>query len=169
MAASLARVDLSSLVSEACEDAQLLASTRRVTLDAIIAPGLSVRGNPGLLRRLVLNLLDNATKFNVAEGRVSCLLEERERQIVLKLTNTGPGIARDLQPHVFERFFRVDPARGRSGHGLGLALSREIARAHGGDLTLERSVPGATTVFQVVLPPSGTPKAPVTTGAGRPT
>lgn len=146
-------LDYSRLLEEACEDAGLLASAAKVTLDFDVEPGLRVVGDAHHLRRLFLNLLDNACKHNQPGGEVRCWLKQDAGYVRLTVANTGPGIPAEVRSRVFERFFRADPSRPNTqGHGLGLALSWEIVELHGGELTLvEASAPGWTE-FEVRFP-----------------
>jgi signal transduction histidine kinase len=146
-------VDCSSLLKDACEDAELLASAAEVTLDFDVAPDVRLRGDPHHLRRLFLNLLDNACKHNQHAGQVRCWLKRESDSAVLRVANTGPGIPTAMRSRVFERFFRTDPSRPNlRSHGLGLALSWEIVALHDGSLTLvENSAPGWTE-FEVRFP-----------------
>ena len=146
------RVDLSALVQTACEDAEMLADARDVELSTSIAADVCVGGDQAHLRRLVLTLLDNATLYNTAGGKVHCALDRKNGRVELRVRNTGPGIPAAMRPRVFQRFFRVDPARGRGGHGLGLSLSREIAHAHGGEIELGAGAEDGWTEFVVTLP-----------------
>ena len=115
-------------------------------------------GDEDLLRQMVSNLLHNAVKYTPAGGTVTVELSRRESAYAISVTDTGSGIPAEAQPHVFERFFRVektrpptsDPALG-GGAGLGLAIARAIAEAHGGTLTLERSTDRGST-FVAILP-----------------
>jgi heavy metal sensor kinase len=145
-------LDLSALVTTACEDAELLADAREVKLTTAITPGLHVRGEEVHLRRLVLALLDNATHYNQVGGKVHCALAPMGDQAELRIRNTGPGIPESARAQLFQRFFRADPARSRGGHGLGLSLSREIARAHGGTVELNPKAEAGWTEFVVTLP-----------------
>lgn len=150
--AGRARVDLTGVVRAACEDAELLADARGTKLAPVIAPAVIVSGDDAHLRRLVLSLLDNATRYNHPGGQVECRLETRGNQAVLRVRNTGPGIPAEARARLFQRFFRADPARTRGGHGLGLSLSREIARAHGGRIELAADAAPGWTEFVVTLP-----------------
>ena len=145
-------VDLRALVTESCEEFEALAAAREVTLETAIEAGACVYGDTDLLRRLTLNLLDNATKFNVPGGRVQCAVKIHGNEVRFSVGNSGAGIPAVLRPRVFERFFRADPARTAKGHGLGLALAREIARAHGGDLSLAKATCDGWTEFVVSIP-----------------
>jgi len=146
-------VDCSALVAEACDDAELLAAAAAATLSVDIDPHLRVEGDSVHLRRLFLNLLDNACKHNRSEGRVSCSLKKVEEHVVLRIGNTGPGIPAEMRDRVFERFFRADPSRPNTrGHGLGLALCWEIVELHGGHLSLGEATMPDWTEFEVRLP-----------------
>lgn len=147
-------VDLTSLLQDACDDAELLGAGQNVRIERHLADGIRVRGDTVHLRRVVLNLLDNAVKFNFPGGRVRCSLTGDEKNVMVRVENTGPGIGVELRPRLFQRFFRADPSRSgaRQGHGLGLSLSREIARAYGGDLELADSSDPGWTEFVLTLP-----------------
>ena len=147
-------VDFSALTREACEDAELLASAHQVRLEIAISPGILVNGDPGQLRRVLLNLLENACKFNTPKGLVRCSLEQRGPDVRLAIANSGPGVPPEMRHRLFERFFRTDAARTRAGHGLGLSLCREIVHAHGGQIVLTEGSVDAPTVFIMTLPAS---------------
>lgn len=146
------QLDFSLLVGEVCEHAELLTQAAGVTLATNIHPGLQVKGDAHHLRRLVLNLLDNACKYNESGGRVQCSITAEPGFAVLTIGNAGPGIPAEMRDRVFERFFRADASRPSTrGHGLGLALCKEIASFHGGTLTLGACGNGWTE-FSVRLP-----------------
>jgi heavy metal sensor kinase len=107
---------------------------------------LLLRGDEGLIRRMILNLLDNAIKYTPAGGRVSVDLSHHDSFYTIRITDTGTGIDAAAQPHIFERFFRADQSRSRngetggsSGAGLGLSIANWSAAMHGGHIRLERS------------------------------
>jgi signal transduction histidine kinase len=143
-------IDLSGLVQEVAEDAEMLAEEANVTFDLEVPAGVMAKGDARLLKLAIFNLLQNAVKFNKPEGgRMRCTLAANGDVSVM---NTGPEISREEQEKIFERFYRADPARtssqGKPGFGLGLSLARVIAEAHGGGLNLVRSS-GGETVFVV--------------------
>jgi heavy metal sensor kinase len=145
-------IDFSALIAEVCEDAEVLAAAHDVTLTTSIAPDLWVTGDPQQLRRVLLNLLDNAAKYNRSGGTIHCALCSHHGQAHLALANTGPGIPREARAQIFQRFFRADPSRAaRRGHGLGLSLCREIALAHGGTLELAEDDSPGLTEFRLAL------------------
>lgn len=117
-------------------------------------PGLPpVKGEPGQLRRLFLNLLENAVRHTPPEGRVEISARNGGGQITVTVQDTGEGIPPEHLPHVCDRFYRVDAARSRAsgGTGLGLAICQTIAQAHGGTLSLDSEV-GVGTCVTVTLP-----------------
>lgn len=111
----------------------------------------TVAGVPARLARLVTNLLDNAAKFSPPGGEVEVVLTADLR---LTVRDHGPGIAPEDLPHVFDRFYRASAARALPGSGLGLAMARQIAHAHGAVLTAEPA-PGGGALFRLVLPAPG--------------
>jgi signal transduction histidine kinase len=146
-------VNYSELLAEACEDAELLALAANVTLEITLHSTLLGNADPNHLRRLFLNLLDNACKHNRPKGKVRCSLEKDEHVAVLRIGNTGPGIPAEMRRRVFERFFLADPSRPNArGHGLGLALCWEIVELHGGRLVLTENCAPDWTEFVVLLP-----------------
>ena len=115
------------------------------------APPLWVQGYDALLFRLVFNLAENAIKYTPSGGRIEVTLEQQNGSAVLQVKDNGPGIAAEAQEHIFDRFYRVDPAREGSGTGLGLALVRSIVQLHKGEITLSSAV-GTGSCFRVTLP-----------------
>jgi signal transduction histidine kinase len=111
------------------------------------APGLRVRGSEPLLKRVVVNLIDNALRHTPATADVQLRIERDGDCAAIVVQDAGEGVAAEIRPHVFERF-RHGPG---TGSGLGLALVREIATRHAGTVTLE-SDPGAGTLVRVRLP-----------------
>ncbi|MEU9121912.1 HAMP domain-containing sensor histidine kinase [Streptomyces sp. NPDC048506] len=115
------------------------------------AAEVAVPGVPARLTRLLTNLLDNAAKFSPPGGPVDTELTVAPDALELTVRDHGPGIAAEDLPHVFDRFYRAESARALPGSGLGLAMARQIARAHGADLTAERA-PGGGALFRLRMP-----------------
>ena len=113
-----------------------------------------VEGDATALERLALNLVDNAIKYNKPGGWVEVRLERAADAVVLEVADGGVGIPAEELRRVFERFYRVDKARGRAegGSGIGLAIVKHVAENHGGRVEVE-STPGAGSRFRVRLPP----------------
>lgn len=110
-----------------------------------------VTADADLLRQVWVNLVHNAVKFTPPGGRIRVNLRADETGAQVEVTDTGIGIAAADQPHVFERFYRADKARGVGGNGLGLALAKRIVDLHDGRITVS-SIPGQSTTFTVQLP-----------------
>ena len=141
------------LVGDCCRSAQRLAEGRGVAIESRSDSGVAFHGDEELLRRLVMNLLDNAVRYTPAGGRVTASVERRENGVRLRIADTGIGIPPEAAPHVFERFFRADKARSRAegGFGLGLSIVKWIAESHRGAVEVE-SRPNAGSVFTVTFP-----------------
>jgi len=154
-------VDLKQLVEETGETGELLAEDAGVTMN-VTAPGepVIVDVDASRMRQLMLNLLTNAVKYTPSGGRVTLWLEQENGRVRLGVSDTGIGIAPGDLPHVFDRFWRADTARTRTserpGVGLGLAISKWIAEAHGGTIEVQ-SRPGRGTTFTVTLPAGAHP------------
>ena len=115
-------------------------------------PPLAVVGHRDSLTRLLTNLLENALRHTPEDGRITLSARPEPDSVILTVADTGEGIPPEHLPHVCERFYRVDAARSRDegGAGLGLAICRSIAQAHGGTLEIESEV-GRGTVVRVRL------------------
>lgn len=147
---------LDELAVEALTRARSLALAKNITLTPSIEPDLPIQADEALLGRMLLNLLDNAIKYSPPGSKVELACRRDGENYIVTVCDNGPGIPTDLQPRIFERFFRADKARSRvdsdrGGAGLGLAIARWIAEAHHGRLELTRS-DASGSIFSVVLP-----------------
>lgn len=146
---------LDELVTDCVHSVRSLALTKNLDLNVELAPELLLRADETLVRRMLLNLLDNAIKYSGVGGRVSISCRARGTQFEVAVSDSGPGIPVNLHARVFDRFFRADPARARAstngGAGLGLSIARWIAESHNGQLNLARSDETGS-VFIAVLP-----------------
>jgi heavy metal sensor kinase len=141
------------LLSECCRSVQSLAGARQIDLECRCAGDAPFSGDEELLRRMTLNLLDNAIRYTPPGGKVLAELEAGEEGVRIQISDTGIGIGAEAAEHVFERFFRADKARsrGNGGFGLGLAIVKWIAESHRGAVELA-SKPGVGSTFTVTLP-----------------
>jgi heavy metal sensor kinase len=148
---------LDELVEETARAARLLGARRGVEVSAETGGEAPAEGDEGLLRQMVMNLIDNAVKHTPAGGRVQLTLGRANGQYVITVADTGAGIPPEAQAKVFERFYRVDQSRPRedspagAGAGLGLPIARWVAEIHGGRLEITRSDERGT-VIRAVLP-----------------
>jgi heavy metal sensor kinase len=149
-------VDLSRLAAEVAGQLGVLAEERQQTVELVAEPGLFWVGDRMMLRQAVMNLVDNAIKYTPEGGRVTLRVAEEPPNIVLEVSDTGPGIPAGLEARVFESFYRVDQSRSREpgGAGLGLAIARWAAEVSRGRLTLERTS-GEGSTFRITLPSPG--------------
>jgi two-component system phosphate regulon sensor histidine kinase PhoR len=145
-------VDLDALARRAVELVAPLAQQREVTLESSGAGG-SLLGDPDALERMLLNLLENAIKYNRAGGKVDLSLSANDGAAEITVEDTGIGISPETLPRIFERFYRVDKGRSRDqgGTGLGLAIVKHVAQTHGGKVDVESEL-GKGTRFRVTLP-----------------
>jgi two-component system, OmpR family, sensor histidine kinase BaeS len=145
-------VDLAELL-ETCRTAHhARAESAGVSL-SVEADPVAVRADPDRLRQVLGNLVTNALRATAAGGSVRLSASQTGTQAVLRVVDTGSGIAADALPYVFDRFWRADSARGRrtGGSGLGLAIARQIVTDHGGTITVASEV-GVGTTFTITLP-----------------
>jgi heavy metal sensor kinase len=146
------RLDLTDIASGVVSSMQPLACDRHVQLTAANAGNVQLSGDETRLLQLTINLVDNALKYTPSGGTVSVTTRAEPGWAVLEVADTGPGIQPQHREQIFERFFRTDAARSRgNGAGLGLAISRWIAEAHGGEIRVADGIRGGAT-FSVRLP-----------------
>jgi heavy metal sensor kinase len=144
-------IDMAGIVQDACELYQPAAEGKGVTIISRISGSAVVYGDIRRLRRLVVNLLDNAVKYTPPGGTVTVSVDGHQGQVVVSVDDTGVGISKDDLSHIFRRFYRCDRSRSEAGFGLGLSLAKALARSHGGDITAT-SVLGEGSRFTVILP-----------------
>jgi len=148
------RLDLAAVVRDACGLFQSLAEDKQIALTWEAPERLAVSGDVRLIQRMLGNILDNAIKYTPSGGSVSVSLQPNPGgSVAIAVKDSGVGISDKDRPHIFERFYRGDPSRSQAGAGLGLSLARAVARAHGGDITVDSS-PASGAIFRVVLPAS---------------
>ena len=101
-----------------------------------------MNGDQEMISLTVQNLVENAVKYNRPGGKILVSAEKHDHVVQICVGNSGPGIPPERAPNIFERFYRARGDEQTPGHGLGLSIARELARAHGGDLTLSQSAIG---------------------------
>jgi two-component system, OmpR family, sensor histidine kinase SenX3 len=146
-------VQVDAIVAEALDRCRMKANARGITLADAGDRGLGVLGDEDLLLTAIRNLLENAVAYSPERTRVLVTTRRSGEQVQISVEDQGIGIPeRELQ-RIFERFYRVDPARSRAtgGTGLGLAIVKHVTAAHGGSVTV-RSVEGAGSTFTLSLP-----------------
>lgn len=144
-------VDLDRVALEAVQEARHLADGRRIEIEKLDPVKLS--GDPDRLKELLLILLDNAVRYTSENGLIRLRLVRHGTRAEVAVCDDGIGIRAEDQPHVFERFYRADPARATDpgGSGLGLSIARWIAERHGGSIAIESEL-GKGTEATISLP-----------------
>ena len=148
---------LDEVIDELARAARVVAGTRQVSIETTVVPSAAFTGDEELIRRMIGNLVDNAVRHTPAGSSVRVELDQTDSGYAIAVKDQGPGIPVEIREQIFERFFRGDVSlrwSAREGAGLGLALARWIARAHGGDVVLARSSPSGST-FVITLPVRG--------------
>lgn len=142
---------LSEVAASVVDLYELVAEEKSVDLRSDVAEGLAVRADPGRLRQLLANLVDNAIKYSASGDSVRVSAEAEGDVVVLRVADTGHGIPEEDLPRIWDRLYRGDRSRHERGLGLGLSFVRAIAEAHGGTVEVD-SETGRGSVFAIRLP-----------------
>jgi signal transduction histidine kinase len=146
-------IDLRELAEEVIDAIEPLTASKHLRIATNLPAVPGVQGNRDHLRRVMINLLDNALKFTPEKGRIGITLESDNGSVKMRIADSGPGIDREDLPLIFERFFRGRSGRNEPGKGLGLSLCREIVELHGGKISAINQ-PGGGAEFVITLPVS---------------
>jgi heavy metal sensor kinase len=146
-------VNLGELAASTVEQMRLVAEDRGIRLQPSTLSSVTVRGDRGRLKQVIVNLLDNAIKFTPRGGVVGLRTQQHDGYVMLEVFDSGIGIPADALPHLFDRFYRVDEARSRAdgGAGLGLSIVRSICSAHGAEIEVDSSS-GSGSCFRLKFP-----------------
>jgi signal transduction histidine kinase len=147
--------ELDIIAQDAIDMAQPLAQVKNIQLEKSIERGAGlVRADPARMQQIIWNLLGNAIKFTPSGGDVSLELRREQTEIVIRVADTGQGIAPEFMPHIFDRFRQADATstRRNGGLGLGLAITQQLIDLHGGAITAQSDGIGKGAAFTVRLP-----------------
>lgn len=149
-------INLTDFLGAVLDQIRPLVEKKSITLSTHIPPQLQLEGDFDLLIRLLLNILGNAVKFTPQGGEIEVTAVSQQNRVQIRVTDSGPGIAPEHLPHIFDRFYRAAEDRTRNaadggGSGLGLSIAQEIARAHGGHIGIDSTV-GKGTAVTLTLP-----------------
>ena len=146
------RMDLVAAAQQTVRIMRPFAEKKDIVIDEVLPKHVEINADEQKIRQLILILVDNAVKYTPERGHISVCVQEEKGGVQISVADTGIGIAPDHQERIFDRFYRVDKARSRrmGGNGLGLAIAREIAEAHGGTISVESEM-GKGTTFRVHL------------------
>jgi signal transduction histidine kinase len=148
-------VDLSELVRDVVSLQDPQAAAYDITIYFRVSDTVPIiSGDYDRLKQVLLNLTNNAIKYNVEQGRVSIEVEDHDGEVVISVADTGPGIQEEFLDHLFERFYRIPDKEGfTGGTGLGLSISARILKEHGGRIDVESEL-GKGSIFRCYLPKS---------------
>jgi heavy metal sensor kinase len=146
-------VNLSTMLDDLSEDAMILAEERSISVGSMIEPNIVIDGDSVRLHQALLNIVDNAIKYTPEGGDILMRLVKEGDRAILRVSDTGVGIAPEHLPHIFDRFYRADQARSQDiqGNGLGLSIVKWIIEAHEGTIRAE-STQDKGTMITIVLP-----------------
>ena len=144
--------DLAEIVQDGVVLLSPLAARREIRIETALSSA-PMQGDPGRVKQVLINLLDNAIYYNVERGSIRLETRSEKSSAILVVSDTGPGISAEDLPHIFKRFYRADKSRSHSERrsGLGLAIVKSIVEAHGGTIEVTSRY-GAGTTFTVRLP-----------------
>lgn len=144
---------LKELIASVSEDFQMFLLEQHLTFKGRLDDELLIQADKEKIHRLLINLWDNAIRYNMTGGEIHCRAEADKGKITLTLANTGPGIPKEDQQRIFDQFYRCEKSRSivHGGSGLGLTIVKRIVELHKGSITVE-SEPSSWTTITVVLP-----------------
>jgi signal transduction histidine kinase len=151
MKLNVSRVELPKLVKEVTDLYEDAAEDAGVSLHSTVAGDLTVPADRDRLRQAMANLVDNAIKYTPRNGRVDLAAAREGDAVVIRVSDTGPGISPQDLPRIFDRLYRGDRSRATRGLGLGLSLVRAYVEAQGGTVTVH-SLVGSGATFEIRLP-----------------
>jgi signal transduction histidine kinase len=145
-------VDLNRLIRNVLTDIKVLAESKNIEIEFLARANVVIDANEVYLRRLFVNLLENAVKYNRPGGKIAIQTDENAENVIVDIMDNGIGIPENELPFIFNRFYRVDKARSSGeGAGLGLSIAKSIVQAHKGDITV-KSHWGEGTTFSIHFP-----------------
>jgi len=151
-----AEISLLGLAQEASSLVEVLAEEKRQRISVQGDSTLVISGDRLILRQALINLIDNAIKYSPTGAEIGVQVHQgKDNQVIVEVIDKGPGVSKEHQSRIFDRFYRVDRARSREwgGAGLGLAIARWAVEVHGGQIAVE-SAEGEGSTFRVTLPPA---------------
>jgi len=158
-------IELTALVDEVAGLLSVLAEEKGQSFEVVHDATPAAVADRLVLRQALINLVDNAIKFTPEKGRIRIRISESQRDAVIDVADSGPGIPPEAASHIFDRFYRVSEGSSETGTGLGLSISKTAVEANGGRLTLEFSGPGGST-FRITMPRHAEPRAQARRRAG---
>jgi len=144
-------IDLKVLLEQVLRDFKTVFDKKQVKIEYLLGKNIKVTANEAQIRRLFINLLDNALKYTDSKGTVRIILKKEKNKAVVNISDTGIGISRKDLSHIFQRYYRVTTAKEKSGFGLGLSISKAIVEANSGRISAQSALNKGST-FKAVFP-----------------
>jgi len=144
------KLSLRKIVTEAVSKINVIAKEKKVAIKNKVK-NYKVKGNKYSLMDLFVIILDNAVKYSKTNSPVAIEANKKNKTVIVSIVDRGIGIDKEDLPHVFNRFYRADRARGKGGYGLGLAIAKKIIENHNGTVEIESEL-GKGTIVKVSLP-----------------
>ncbi|NTU41979.1 MAG: HAMP domain-containing histidine kinase, partial [Nitrospirales bacterium] len=144
------KIGVSACIEDALRMIRPLSEKRHITITTSLPEEIRIMGDRSLMTEAFLNILTNAVKYNREQGSVEIASWEKEGKVFISIKDTGIGISAEEQDKIFERFYRSDEVMQEEGTGLGLSITKEIVKAHHGDIAVESS-PGEGSRFIVTF------------------
>jgi two-component system OmpR family sensor kinase len=151
MVLKMRSLDLGAMVQRLCQDIKILADEKNIRLSFLPREQIQVFGDEEKLKRLFINILDNAIKYTQPHGEVIVDMHKEGARASVSVTDTGVGIPQEELKYIFNRFYRVDKSRSQGGFGLGLSIAKSIAEAHHGKIEVVSTLHKGT-IFSIFLP-----------------
>jgi len=146
----LEQIDLREIISNVIEELEEMADIEKIELSYNISDDISLRADQSLITQMMLNLVGNAIKYGKVGGNVWVTATRLEDEVIITVSDNGIGIAEEHLPFIYERFYRADQSRDRSGSGLGLSIVKWIVQEHGGRIEVKSELGNGTT-FEILL------------------
>ncbi|MEK7565465.1 MAG: ATP-binding protein, partial [Patescibacteria group bacterium] len=143
--------NLSAEVTELRDMITKIAIAKKIKINGVIADDIFVSGKKDKINRALLNILDNAIKYTPEKGTITLSLKKKNSQVLIEISDTGSGIAKEDLPHIFERFYRGGKTGKTFGSGLGLAIAQAAITSHHGEIKVTSKL-GHGTTFTIILP-----------------
>jgi heavy metal sensor kinase len=144
-------LDLNQLIQNILDDIKILSGHRGIQINFSPQENIILEADESQLRRVILNILDNAVKYTTENSKIFVTTEKDNNTAKIKISDTGIGIAKENLPFIFNRFYRVDNSRNTNGFGLGLSITKSIIEVHRGKIEVE-SQPNQGATFIISLP-----------------
>lgn len=147
------KIDFDKLVTDCVNDLAVLADKKNLEIEYIRFDNIYIKGSRSLVKRSIMNIVENAIRYSPRNLKIEISLEKKNSNAILSISDHGPGIPKNEQKRIFERFYRVDKSRSKriGGMGLGLAIVKEIVEKHGGKVSVKSSPKGSTFILSYPL------------------